>query len=160
MDKIYIGKVVATHGIKGEIRILSDFSFKEKVFIVGNSLIIGDYEYIIRSYRIHKNFDMVTLNDYHNINEVLFLLHKKVYIDKKDLQLSDNEVLDEELMTYQVLTSDGKRGIIKEIFFASPTNKIIRVMFDKEILIPFFSPMIEKIDKDKKEVHVSIIQGL
>lgn len=160
MDKICIGKVVATHGIKGEIRILSDFNFKKKVFVVGNSLIIDDCEYVIRSYRVHKNFDMVTLNDYHNINEVLFLLHKKVYIDKKNLHLADDEVLDEDLITYQVLTSDGKRGIIKEIFFASPTNKIIRVMFDKEVLIPFFSPMVEKIDKDKKEIHVSIYEGL
>ena len=35
MQKIYVGKVVGTHGIKGEIRIISDFQFKDKVFVVG-----------------------------------------------------------------------------------------------------------------------------
>ena len=37
MQKVYVGKVVGTHGIKGEIRIISDFQFKDKVFVVGNS---------------------------------------------------------------------------------------------------------------------------
>ena len=32
MDKVYIGKIVSTHGIKGEIRILSDFPYKNKVY--------------------------------------------------------------------------------------------------------------------------------
>ena len=36
MEKVYIGKIVSTHGIKGELRILSDFPFKDKVFMIGN----------------------------------------------------------------------------------------------------------------------------
>lgn len=160
MDKVYIGKIVSTHGIKGEIRILSDFPFKDKVFVVGNKLIIDDKEYVIKSYRVHKNFDMVTLNDYHDINEVLFLMKKNVYFDKDSLKLSDSEVLDEELITYEVLTNDGKKGIIKEIFMASANNKIIRVMLDKEYLIPVNSPMLEKIDKKNKCIVINIIEGM
>ena len=160
MDKVYIGKIVSTHGIKGEIRILSDFPFKNKVFVVGNKLIIDDKEYEIKSYRVHKNFDMVTLDDYHDINEVLFLMKKNVYFDKSNLNLNDNEVLDEELITYEVLTNDGKKGIIKEIFMASSNNKIIRVLLDKEYLIPVNSPMFVGIDKKNKTVTVDIIDGM
>ena len=160
MDKVYIGKIVSTHGIKGEIRILSDFPFKDKVFVVGNKLIVDDREYEIKSYSVHKNFDMVTLDDYHDINEVLFLMKKSVYFDKDSLNLSDSEVLDEELITYEVLTNDGKKGIIKEIFMASANNKIIRVMLDKEYLIPVNSPMLEKIDKKNKCIVINIIEGM
>ena len=160
MDKVYIGKIVSTHGIKGEIRILSDFPFKDKVFKVGNNLIIDDKEYTIKTYRVHKNFDMVTLDDYHDINEVLFLMKKLVYFDKEELNLNDNEVLDEELISYEVLTNDGKKGIIKEIFEASKSNKIIRVLLDKEYLIPVNSPMLEKIDKKNKCIVVNIIDGM
>ena len=124
---LYVGKVVGTHGIKGEIRILSDFQFKDKIFVVGKKLIIGNQEYVIRSYRRHKNFDMVTLNDYKDINEVLFLVKKKVYVLKENLDLDEQEILDEDLINFKVLTTDGKSGIIKEIFLASPDNKIIRV---------------------------------
>ena len=38
---LYIGKIVSTHGIKGELRILSDFQYKDKVFRVGNNLVIN-----------------------------------------------------------------------------------------------------------------------
>lgn len=160
MDNVYIGKIVNTHGIKGELRIMSDFPFKEKVFKVGNKLIIDGSTYVIRSYRVHKNFDMVTLNDYKDINEVLFLLRKKVNFSKDALNLAADEVLDEDLLTFKVLTNEGKTGIIEEIFFASRDNKILRVKFDKEILIPYNSPMIVKIDKNKKELYVELLDGM
>lgn len=158
MNKVFIGKIVSCHGIKGELKILSDFQYKDKVFVVGNKLIIDDREYVIRSYRVHKNFDMVTLDSYKDINEVLFLLKKNVYFDKNNLNLESDEILDEDLITYKVLTNTGKVGIIKEIFKASETNKIIRVLFDKEVLIPI--SFIKKIDKDKKEITVELIDGM
>ena len=159
MDKIYIGKIVSTHGIKGELRILSDFEYKDKVFVVGNRLIIDDKSYEIKSYRVHKNFDMVTLDDYKNINEVLFLLKKDVYFDKNNLFLEDNQILDEDLMKFKVVTKDGKIGIIKEIFMAG-SNKILRVEFDREVLIPMNSPMIVEINKESEEVIVELIEGM
>jgi len=160
MKKIYIGKIVSTHGIKGELRILSDFQFKDKVFKIGNKLIIDDKDYVIKSYRVHKNFDMVTLDDYKDINEVLFLLKKKVYFDKDNLYLEDNEILDSDLLEYKVMTLDGKEGIIKDIFYASSSNKIIRCFFDKEVLIPINSPMIKEINKKDKKVIVELIEGM
>jgi len=159
-NKIYVGKVVSTHGIKGEVRILSDFAFKEKVFIVGNILLIDNKEYVIKTYRKHKNYDMVTLNNYNNINEILFLMKKDVYVLKENLKLDDNEVLDEELITYIVLTNDNKKGIIKEIFNASKTNKILRIQLEKEILIPMNSPMIEKIDKEKRVIYIKLLDNM
>ena len=180
MQKVYVGKVVGTHGIKGEIRIISDFQFKDKVFVVGNSLVINDKDYVIRSYRKHKNFDMVTLNDYNDINEVLFLVRNKVYFDKEKLNLSNEEVLDEDLLEFKVIDKDetglvfectnldketnkckihknGRVGKVVEVFLASPTNKIIRVMFDKEYLIPVYSPMLKSVDKSNKCIYVDIL---
>ncbi len=157
---VYVGKIVSTHGIKGEIRILSDFEYKDKVFKIGKKIIVDDKVYNIKSYRHHKNFEMVTLDDYHDINDVMFLMKKKVYINEEELDLDDNEILDEELINYNVLTVSGKCGIIKEIFFGGPGNKIIRVMFDREILIPIDSPMVKEISKKDKKIVVDIIEGM
>ncbi len=156
MKLIYLGQITSTHGIKGELKIKSNFTYKDKAFKIGNKLTIDNKDYIIRSYRVHKGFDMVTLNNYHDINEVLFLLKKKVYIDIDELKLEKEEVLDEDLINYQALTTQGKRGIIKEIFYASPTNKIIRILFDKEVLVPMNTPLIT-INPDKKEVIIDDI---
>lgn len=160
MEEVYVGKVVSTHGIKGEIRILSDFQFKDKVFKVGNILRIDGKNYTIKSYRVHKKFDMVTLNDYNNINDVLFLMKKVVYFSKEDLDLTDDEVLDSDLVSFEVVTEKGEIGVIKEVFFAGNNNKIIRVMFKKEVLIPLNSPMVLNISKKEKKVCVRLVDGM
>lgn len=160
MEKVYIGKIVNTHGIKGELRILSDFEFKDKAFKVNTEIYIDNEKHIIKSYRKHKNYDMITIDNYNNINDVLYLLKKKVYKKKNELDLSDEEILDSDLLTYKVIDKNKNCGIIKEIFLASPTNKIIRVLFDKEVLIPINSPMVKKIDKKLKIVEVELIDGM
>ena len=159
MELIYIGKITSTHGIKGELKIKSNFEYKDKVFVIGNKLIIDNKEYIIKSHRIHKGFDMVTLNDYKDINEVLFLINKKVYIAKHDNSLGD-VILDEDLLKF-VAIINGEKGIIKEIFFAGSNNKVMRVLIsNKEVLVPFNKEFIKSIDKDKKEVNIELIDGM
>lgn len=160
MDLVKVGKIVNTHGIKGEIRILSSFPFKEKVFKINNYLIIDDKKYKIMTYRVHKNYDMVTLEGYNDINEVLFLMKKDVYVEKSSLSLEDDEVLDEDLIDYTVLTKDGRSGTIKEIFYASETNKILRVMLDEEVLIPYYSPMVVEINKKDRTITIDVVKGL
>ena len=59
-----------------------------------------------------------------------------------------------------MLTKDGKKGIIKEIFSASESNKIIRCELDHEVLIPMNSPMIVEINKEKKEIIIELIEGM
>ena len=73
MTLIKIGKIVNTHGIKGELRLLSKFPYKDKVFINNMTIYIDkkDKE-IINTYRKHKNFDMITLKDRIDLNNKLF----------------------------------------------------------------------------------------
>ena len=101
MDKIYLGKVITTHGIKGEVRILSDFKHKDKAFKIGNGLVINNDILHIKSYRVHKCYDMITFIEYNNINDVLKYVKSKVYIDRK--YLCDVAYLDEDLIGVDVV---------------------------------------------------------
>ena len=58
MKYIYIGKIVNTHALKGEVRLISNFEFKEKVFIPGNTLYMGHYKTPekIETYRKFRKF--------------------------------------------------------------------------------------------------------
>ena len=73
MEYLYVGRIVNTHGIKGELRIKSDFDYNEKVFKPGITLYIGKFytPEVITSFRHHKEFEMVTFKGYDNINQVL-----------------------------------------------------------------------------------------
>lgn len=160
MDKIYVGTIVSTHGIKGEIRIISKLeqSLKEKVFKVGNSILINDKEYKLRSYRRHKNYDMVLLDDFNNINDVLFLMKQKVYIDSKYIELSDKEDFELNYKEYEVITSDKQKGVVKALEETGNNYKIIRVVVNnKEELVPYNEHFLKKIDSSKKQVEIELL---
>ena len=61
MKYVLIGKLVNTHGLKGEVRILSDFRYKDRVFIPNMKIYIGKEkkEETISTYRHHKIFEML-----------------------------------------------------------------------------------------------------
>ena len=159
MNKVYIGKIVNTHALKGELRIRSDFEFKNKVFLPGKELIIDDKVYKIRTYRKHKTFDMVTLNDYNNINDVLFLVNKKVYVDSSNLNLSNEEATDEELMEYKVITNNNDTGEVLDIYSTGSNNKIIKINIGREVLVPFNKEFVE-INREEKVIKINLIEGM
>lgn len=160
MNKIYVGVIVSTHGIKGEIRIISKLeqSLKEKVFKVDNSILINDKEYKLRSYRRHKNYDMVLLDDFNNINDVLFLMKQKVYIDSKYFELSAKEDFELNYMEYEVITSDNQKGVVKSLEETGNNYKIMRVVINnKEELVPYNEHFLKKIDSSKKQVEIELL---
>ena len=70
MDYIRLGKIVNTHGIKGEIRIISDFKFKDRVFKKGIPIYIGKLKTkeIINSYRPEfDSFNLKIFSRYYKI---------------------------------------------------------------------------------------------
>lgn len=154
---IYIGKIVNTHGIKGEIRILSDIDYKKDVFKIGNTLYIGKNKtpLIIKTYRVHKNFDMVTFNDINDINDVLKYKGENVYINKNEIKI--NGYFDEELIGLEVYT-DKLIGIVKEI--RKGYQDLLVIEGKKEYLIPKIEPFINKIDIEDKKIYINSIEGL
>ncbi len=159
MNNLYIGKIVNTHGIKGELRIKDDLTSKQKqeVFKVGSNLIIDDKLYKITSYRTHKDYDMVTFQGFTNINEVLFLKSKKVYKSKDEINLNNGDILDSELITYKVKTTDNLEGKILDVEETGNNYKILRLKIDNnEVLVPYHKDFV-KIDSNKKEVIVKLL---
>lgn len=151
MRFIYIGKVTNTHALKGEIRILSNFEFKSKVFTKGFKLYVGHLktEETIETYRRHKQYDMVKFVGIDNINDVIKYKGASVFINEEDLNLSDDEILTEELIGMKVYNDNSLVGNITE-YREDNGNKNIRV---NDKLIPFNKDFISKIDKQNREIH-------
>lgn len=143
-----IGKYVNTHGIKGEIRILSDFSRKDLIFIPNFKIYIDNKEYIIKTYRKHKNYDMITLEGINNINDIIDLKGSSVYINRDDIK----EFIDEDLYDYKIVYKDKEYKIIDILI--SKGNKIL--VLDNNKMIPYVSDLIIKIDTDNKILYMNL----
>ena len=80
MKYVLIGRLVNTHGLKGEVRILSSFKYKDKVCEK------------ITGYRYHKIFDMITMEGYNDINQVLKYKGDYVFVNKEDIILGGTNI--------------------------------------------------------------------
>lgn len=152
MKYINVGKLVNTHGLKGEVRILSNFRHKENVFKKGMKLYIGKKkeEFTINTYRFHKIYDMVTFDGINNINDIEYLKGLNVYINEDDLNL-DGEIYSGKLIDFTVISDEKEIGKVTEII-DTPANEVIRV--NDKILIPYVDEFIDKIDLENKILYV------
>ena len=160
MKYLCIGKIVNTHGIKGEVRILSNFKYKKQVFKINNKLYIGNdkKQLNINSYRIHKNFDMITFKEYDNINDVLIFKNNKVFIDRDNLKIDD--YLDEDLIGMDVFSNNKCIGQIKKIEYIKNNNLFVIENENKVNYIPNNKDFIESVDLDNRRVYIKDIEGL
>ena len=158
MEFINVGKIVNTHALKGELRIMSNFRHKTQVFKKGMKVYVGKKkeEFTINTYRFHKIYDMVTFDGYNNINDVEQLKGLNIYINEEDLDLG-KDIYSGKLIDFNVINDNKSIGKVTEII-DTPANEVIRV--EKDILIPYVDEFIEKIDLDKKEIYVKGIGGL
>ena len=162
MEYIYIGKIVNTHGIKGEVRILSNFKYKSKVLTKYFKIYIdkNKYEEVINSYRPHKQFDMITLVGIDNINDVLKYKSKNVYIKRNDLILNEGEYLDEDLIGLNVIVNDKVVGKIVRIEKDRYQDKIVVNKEGTTCLVPYVCDIIDKIDIKGGYIIIKYIKGL
>ena len=151
MKYIFIGRIVNTHALKGEVRIVSDFEFKDRIFKENTLLYIGENKdkEVIETYRKHKQFDMVKLKGIDNINNVLKYKGSKVYINEEDLKLKDDEILISELLNMDVYNNDKLVGKITE-YRSDNGNNMLRV---NDKLVPYNKDFITKIDKENKCIY-------
>ena len=146
MEYVCVGKIVNTHALKGEVRIISNFEFKDKVFKIGNKLYMGQFknEEEIETYRVHKQFDMVKFVGINYINDVIKYKGMSVYVNKESLNLSDDEILENEFYGMKVYSNTKEIGIITE-YRNDNGNKMIKI---NDKFIPYNKDFITKIDKE------------
>lgn len=156
MDKICVGKFVNTHGLKGEIRIISDFEYKNNVFKPDNKIYINDQLFIIDSYRKHKNYDMVTFKSIFNINQIEKFKGSLVYIKKDDYNF---KMFLNDLIGMDVYSDDKYIGKVIQIV-KNPLYSILKIKNKKEFLIPYIENFVKNVDLDKRIIVINYMKGL
>ena len=158
MEYVCIGKLVNTHGIKGEVKLLSNFEYKDKAFVVGMNFYIGeDKEKVtVNSYRHHKVFDMVTFKEYNYINDVLKFKGKLVYVLKPDLALDNNSILDRDYIGMNAYYEGMLIGKVKDII----DNNGYKLFVVNNKYIPFNKEFIKLVSKKDNKIEFKNVSGL
>ncbi|BBM17654.1 MULTISPECIES: ribosome maturation factor RimM [Enterococcus] len=163
-----VGKIVNTHGIRGEVRVISSTDFTEERYRVGEQLFLfrenqETLPLTIASYRRHKNFDLLSFEGYPNINQVEPFRDGILKISEKQMgELDEHEYYYHEIIGLTVVDEDDKEiGKITEILSPGANDVwVVKRKGQKDALIPYIESVVKDIDLTEGIVHVEIPEGL
>jgi len=162
---IHIGKLVATHGLKGEVIIKhslgkkTDFKNAEAIFI---EKVKGEQLPYFHEKSIPKNNTetIVKLEGVDTKEAASILLQKKVWLTKNDFEELVSKSAPINLIDFVVINNAKKLGTIESVI-EQPQQVLLQLTInEKEVLIPINESTLKKIDRRKNEVHVSLPDGL
>ncbi len=165
-DLVNIAKISGTHHLKG---ILKASSVLEQCnLVIGQSVILELVNGVQKLYsvrnceRINNKMILIDLEGINSINEAKPLLGSKVFIRRDILgNVSEDEYFLVDLIDMNVV--DNNSGLIGKVIdvFATGAHDIYVVQDgENEIMIPAVEQFVKKIDFDKKEILVELIEGM
>ena len=166
--RLKVGKIVNTHSLKGEVKVISSTDFEEQRFEKGTELLITRGNQIVKevtveSYRTHKNNLLVKFVGIDSIEEAEKLKNLQIKIDSDNIgELEENEFYFHEIIGCEVFDENGKSlGEISEILTPGANDVwVIKSQNGKEILIPYIEDVVKKIDVKNKKIDIEVMEGL
>ncbi len=160
-DKLlWLGTIVNTHGLKGELKILSNSDDIEKRFSKNNKIYLNEKDFfIIESYRWNKKFILLKLKNINNIDDAEKLKSKKIYTKINKENEEEVEFYYYELIGYNAIDLNEKHiGKIVDYFDQKSYYSYLIEKNKKTTNIPIIENLLEYVDKEKKEVKFKIIK--
>ena len=153
--KVLVGKYVKKHGIKGEIKVRSNFLYKDRIFQTGKKVFLKDQEFTIKGYRKHQEYDMLTFEGINDINQILSLKGNFLYANREDLGLKQEEYLDSDLIGLDLYQNNIFVGKVRDIAFITKNKKLLVI---NSHYVPF--ELIKKVDLKNKRIDIEEVLGL
>lgn len=165
-DLILIGKVLGTHGIKGQVRVVPYSGNPESITSLSTFILRmpdGRYEsFEVAGATEHKKRVLVTLKGFNDINLVMGLVGCEIYINSNQLpELPDGEYYWQDLIGLEVLTDMGELlGELDHIFETGSNDIYVVKAGKREYLIPAISDVVLDINLDTRKMTVRPPEGL
>ncbi|MCK4739537.1 MAG: 16S rRNA processing protein RimM [Deltaproteobacteria bacterium] len=168
-SRVAIGKIVGTHGVKGELKLLPYVPRLEVEDFATNTIgevktfYINGKSYTLKGrLRAHKGVVLLKCEELRRKEEAELLQDVEVFVEDDTLTESlEGEHYAFELIGLKVVTEDGASlGIISEIITTGANDVYVVDGKDGEVLIPATEEVVVDIDVEKKILKVKLLPGL
>ena len=165
-DCFFLGTVVAKYSFKGEVLIKLDTDDPE-TYLSLQSFLLEDESHLIPCFttkvQLHKSQLLrVSVEGVNSEKQADLMIGKSVYLPLDQLpKLDDDQFYFHEIIGFKVIDYVlGPIGIITGVNDASSQVLLEVEHNDKQILIPLVDELIQQLDKQKKQIYLSIPEGL
>lgn len=153
---IEAGEIVNTHGVRGEVKMLSWLDSPESMCDFDRCR-IGGKNYTIASCRVQGTCDLLRLSGVDTMEAAQALRGKTVEIYREDVE--DDVVFAAELVGMDVFSDGGAIGKITEVL-DYPGNQVYVVKGDREYMIPAVSAFVLSMDMEANRMEVKLLEGM
>lgn len=164
-DECYqLGKITKPFGVKGQVIFFLDvdepdsYAELDSAFVEVKGNLVP---YFFQIQNINGNKAIVEFEDL-SAKEALALVGHDLYLPLDLLpKLTGNQFYFHEVIGFSVIDQEkGLIGTIKSII-EYPAQPLFQIMQgEKEILIPIIDPVITKVDREQKAIHINAPNGL
>lgn len=155
------GKIVNTHGIAGEVKILP-WADGPEFLLDFDTLYIDGQPVELKGARVHKNCVLAKLAGIDDINQAMKLRDKIVCIDREDVELEEGAFFLADLMGLEVREAETGKvlGTIHDILTPPANNVYVVRGGEREYMIPAVPEFILETNIDDGYLLVRLIEGM
>jgi len=166
IEYLEVGKIVNTHGVKGEVKIipLTDdpkrFLKLKWVFIDKNSVL---EKYNIETVKFFKDMVIIKFKEINNMYEAEALKGLYMKVDRENaVKLPKDSYFICDIIGCEVFEDDGSRlGVIKDVL-KTGSNDVYVVARDNntEVYLPALKSVVKNVSISDRKIVVSVPEGL
>ena len=165
-DCFFLGTVVAKYSFKGEVLIKLDTDDPEAYLSLQSFLVEDDSRlipYFTTKVQLHKTQLLrVSIEEISSDQEANTLIGKSVYLPLDQLpKLTDDQFYYHEIIGFEVI--DSLQGFVGTIIGVNDRSSqvLLEVEYNHcQILIPLVEELIQQLDKQQKQLYLTIPEGL
>ncbi len=165
MKKEYLeaGKIVTTHGIRGEVKIMP-YTDTPELLAEFDRLFMGmnkDEVTIVRS-RVFKNMVIAKIEGVDTPEDAEKLRNKLLYMHRDDLELGEDTYFIQDLIGMEVRDADSDElyGVIDDVMQTGANDVYVVKSADKELLVPAIADVVISTDIDGNVMTIRPLDGL
>lgn len=165
MQYFKAGKLVAVHGVKGELILKHELGKKSSLKDV-KAIFIEDrkdsfFPWFVESAKIKSDVEtLVKLEGIDTREKAAKLTQKEIWLTEEDFKKLAAKSAPASLLGYTIINHKEKLSEILEVI-EQPHQLLCRIeLHKKEVLIPINENFLKKIDHKKKEVIMELPEGL
>lgn len=165
MKKEYLeaGKIVTTHGIRGEVKIMP-YTDTPELLAEFDRLFIGKNkdELSIEHSRVFKNMVIAKIEGVDTPEAAEKLRNKLLYMHRDDLELDEDTYFIQDLIGIEVSDADTGQvyGKIDDVMQTGANDVYVIKGQDREYLVPAIADVVISTDIDKNIMFIRPLDGL
>jgi 16S rRNA processing protein RimM len=166
MKLFEIGEILKSHGLKGRMKVKSYVEMSKNLSSIPEVVIVTEKNeskrFEVRKITFHRTFFFLELESINTVDAADGFVGSRVLIQEDKLEgLSVDEYYWRDLIGLNVITEEGRfLGIIENIFQTGSNDVYVCGRGERELLLPAIQDVILKVDLEKKEMVVRLLDGL